>query len=165
MELGQPSPVVDGRQLAAQPDLHPLPRRTEGRRHRVEGVLAGHVVVGMDLGGAPVGDPRRARRPRGPWAWRSSSWKTCSCRRRVAPWTRCPAISRHQRAASSLRWVRSLNSPPLKKRSLTYWTPRSTSGLSLGCLTRAGSVMNPRCWEYSRKPRVRLVVRQCCING
>ena len=56
MELEQPSPVVDGRQLAAQPGLHPLPRRTEGRRHRVEGVLAGHVVIGMDLGGAPVGD-------------------------------------------------------------------------------------------------------------
>ena len=56
MELEQPSPVVDAHQLAAQPGLHPLPRRTEGRRHRVEGVLAGHVVIGMDLGGAPVGD-------------------------------------------------------------------------------------------------------------
>ena len=56
MELEQPSPVVDAHQLAAQPDLHPLPRRTEGRRHRVQGVLAGHVVIGMDLGGAPVGD-------------------------------------------------------------------------------------------------------------
>ena len=61
MELEQPSPVVDAHQLAAQPGLHPLPRRTEGRRHRVEGVLAGHVVIGMDLGGTPVGDPRRAR--------------------------------------------------------------------------------------------------------
>ncbi len=43
-------------QLAAQPDLHLLPRRAEHRRHRVEGVLAGHLMVGMDLGGAPVGD-------------------------------------------------------------------------------------------------------------
>ena len=48
--------MVDGRQLAGQPDLHPLPRRTEGRRHRVEGVLAGHVVIGMHLDGPPVGD-------------------------------------------------------------------------------------------------------------
>ena len=68
---------------------------------------------------------------------------------------RLPATSRHQRAASSLRCPRSLNLPPLKKRSRTYWTPRSTLGMSLGRRTRAGSVMKPRCWEYSRKPRVR----------
>ena len=47
VELEQPSPVVDAHQLAAQPDLHLLPRRTEGRRHRIEGVLAGHVVIGV----------------------------------------------------------------------------------------------------------------------
>ena len=41
--------------IGGQPDLHPLPRRTEGRRHRVQGVLAGHVVVGMDLGGCASG--------------------------------------------------------------------------------------------------------------
>ena len=51
MELEQPSPVVDARQLAAQPDFHLLPGSTEICGHRVEGVLAGHVVIGMDLGG------------------------------------------------------------------------------------------------------------------
>ena len=56
VELEQPSPVVDAHQLAAQPDLHPLSGRAQRGGHRVEGVLAGHVVVGMDLGGAPSGD-------------------------------------------------------------------------------------------------------------
>ena len=56
VDLDQASPLVDAHQLEAQPDLHLLSRRAQGRRHRVEGVLAGHVVVGMHLGVAPVGD-------------------------------------------------------------------------------------------------------------
>ena len=56
VDLDQASPVVDAHQLEAQPDLHLLSRRAQGRRYRVEGVLAGHVVIGMHFGVAPVGD-------------------------------------------------------------------------------------------------------------
>ena len=56
VDLDQASPVVDAHQLEAQPDFHLLPWRAQGRRHRVEGILAGHVVLGMHLGVAPVGD-------------------------------------------------------------------------------------------------------------
>ena len=35
--LDQLAPVVDSQQLAAQPDLHLLTRRAQGRRHRVQG--------------------------------------------------------------------------------------------------------------------------------
>ena len=56
MELEKPAAVEDAHQLAAQADLHLLPRWAQARRHRVEGVLASHVVIGMNLGGAPIGD-------------------------------------------------------------------------------------------------------------
>ena len=56
VDLDQASPVVDAHQLEAQLDLYLLPWRAQGRRHRVEGILAGHVVIGMHLGVAPVGD-------------------------------------------------------------------------------------------------------------
>ena len=63
--LDQPAPVIDAHQLAAQPDLHLLTRRAQGRRHRVQGVLAGHVMIGMHLDGAPVGDLVGLAIPRG----------------------------------------------------------------------------------------------------
>ena len=56
MDLDQASPVVDAHQLETQADLHLLSWRAQGGRHRVEGVLAGHVVVGVNFRGAPVGD-------------------------------------------------------------------------------------------------------------
>ena len=56
MDLNELAPVVDAHQLQAQADLHLLPGRAQGGGHRVESVLAGHVVIGVDLGGAPVGD-------------------------------------------------------------------------------------------------------------
>ena len=56
VDLDQGSPVVDAHQLEAQADLHLLSGRAPGGRHRVEGVLAGHVVVGVNFRGAPVGD-------------------------------------------------------------------------------------------------------------
>ena len=56
VDLDQASPVVDAHQFGAQLDLHLLPWRAQGRRHRVEGILAGHVVIGMHLGVAPVGE-------------------------------------------------------------------------------------------------------------
>ena len=37
MELDQPAAVEDAHQFAAQADLHLLPRRAQGRRHRVDG--------------------------------------------------------------------------------------------------------------------------------
>ena len=45
--------MVDAHQLAAQSYFHFLLRRTENRRHRVERLRALHVMVRMDLGGAP----------------------------------------------------------------------------------------------------------------
>ena len=56
MDLDQLAPVVDTHQLQAQADLHLLPRRAQGGGHRVEGILAGYVVIGVHLGAAPVGD-------------------------------------------------------------------------------------------------------------
>ena len=56
VDLDQPAPVVDAHQLAVQPDLHLLPRRAGGGRHRVEGQLALDVMVRMHFDGAPVGD-------------------------------------------------------------------------------------------------------------
>ena len=56
VDLDQAAPVVDAYQLEAQADLHLLPGRAQGGRHRVEGVLAGHVVVGVNFRAAPVGD-------------------------------------------------------------------------------------------------------------
>ena len=56
VDLDQASPVVDAHQLEAQLDLHLLPWRAQGRRHRVEGILAGYVMIGMHLGVAPVDD-------------------------------------------------------------------------------------------------------------
>ena len=56
VDLDQLASVVDADQLQAQADLHLLPRRAQGGGHRVEGVLAGHVVVGVNFCGAPVGD-------------------------------------------------------------------------------------------------------------
>ena len=56
MDLDQLAPVEDAHQFHTQADLHLLSRRAQGGRHRVEGVLAGHGVVGMHLGGTPVGD-------------------------------------------------------------------------------------------------------------
>ena len=56
MGLQKPAAVEDSHQLAAPADLHLLPRWAQGRRHRVEGVLARHVVIGMNFGGAPIGD-------------------------------------------------------------------------------------------------------------
>ena len=37
MDLQKPATVEDAHQLAAQADLHLLPRRAQGRRHRVDG--------------------------------------------------------------------------------------------------------------------------------
>ena len=141
MGLQKPAAVEDAHQLAAQADLHLLPRWAQGRRHRVEGVLARHVVVRMNFGCAPIGDLVGLAIP-----GQRRTFLFLKDLQRLSPgvWIRRPATSRHQRAASSLRWARSLNSEPLKKRSLTYWTPRSTWGLSLGWRTRAGSVMKPR---------------------
>ena len=56
VDLEQRAAVVDAHQLRAELHLHLLPRRAELRRHRVERVLAGDVVVGMDLRRPPVGD-------------------------------------------------------------------------------------------------------------
>lgn len=56
MELDQLSPVEDPHKFAVQADLHHLARGAQGRRHRIEGVLADHMVVGMDFGHSPVGD-------------------------------------------------------------------------------------------------------------
>ena len=56
MDLDQLAPVEDAHQLQAQADLHLLPGRAQGGGHGVEGIMAGHVVVLVDLGGAPVGD-------------------------------------------------------------------------------------------------------------
>ena len=56
VDLDQASLVIDVHQLAVGADLHLLPRRAEVRGHRVEGLLALDVVVGMHLEGAPVGD-------------------------------------------------------------------------------------------------------------
>ena len=56
LDLDQAAPVVDAHQLETQADLHLLSGRAPGGRHRVKSVLAGHVVIGMDLGAAPVGD-------------------------------------------------------------------------------------------------------------
>ena len=56
MHLDQTSLVVDTYQFGAQANLHQLPRRAQGRRHRVKSVLAGYVVVWMHLGRAPVSD-------------------------------------------------------------------------------------------------------------
>ena len=56
VDLDQAAPVVDAHQLETQADLHLLSWRAPGGRHRVEGVLAGHVVIGVNFRGAPVGD-------------------------------------------------------------------------------------------------------------
>ena len=56
MGLDQLASVVDMHQLAAQPDFHLLTRRADVRRHRVQGLQALDVMVGMDFGIAPVGD-------------------------------------------------------------------------------------------------------------
>ena len=76
VDLNELAPVVDAHQLQAQADLHLLPGRAQGGGHRVESVLAGHVVIGVDLGGAPVGDLVGLAVP-GSSVWRSSSRKTC----------------------------------------------------------------------------------------
>ena len=54
--LDQLAPVVDAHQLRAQADFHLLARRAQGGRNRIESVLVGHVMIGVPLGGAPVGD-------------------------------------------------------------------------------------------------------------
>ena len=56
VDLDQAAPVVDAHQLETQADLHLLSWRAPSGGHGVKGVLAGHVVIGMDLGAAPVGD-------------------------------------------------------------------------------------------------------------
>ena len=56
VDLDQLAPVVDSYQLEAQTDLNLLPGRAQGGRHGVKGVLAGHVVVGVNFRVAPVGD-------------------------------------------------------------------------------------------------------------
>ena len=56
MDLDQLAPVVDAHQLHPQADFHLLPGRAQGGRHRVEGVLAGYVMIGVDFGRAPMGD-------------------------------------------------------------------------------------------------------------
>ena len=48
--------MVDVHQLAVDPDLHPLDGRTQCGRHRVQGLQALDVMIGMHLGIAPVRD-------------------------------------------------------------------------------------------------------------
>ena len=54
--LDQAAPVIDVHQLVVRPDLHPLTRRTQSGRHRVQGLVALDVMVLVDLGVAPVRD-------------------------------------------------------------------------------------------------------------
>ena len=56
VDLDQLALVEDAHQLYTQADFHLLPGRAQGGRNGVESVLAGHVVIGVDLGAAPVGD-------------------------------------------------------------------------------------------------------------
>ncbi len=49
--------------------------------------------------------------------------------------------------------ARSVNCSPAKKLSCTNFTPASTRPLSCGERTLAGSVWNPRAWEYSSQLR------------
>ena len=65
MDLDQCAAVVDAHQLRAELQLDRLPRRAERGRHRVERVLAGDVVVGVDRRRAPVGRLVRFPVPRG----------------------------------------------------------------------------------------------------
>ncbi len=69
----------------------------------------------------------------------------------MLPWVRSPAVVEHH--CSARRWAsaRSTNSSPAKNEPRTYWTWRSTLGLSLGERTRAGSITKPLDWAYSKK--------------
>ena len=142
--------VIDADQLAAESDLHLLARRACSRGHRVEGILAGDVMVGMDLGRPPVGH------------------LVGLC----GPLTECVTLLlledyQRQLAGRAMDPLSGyVQTPPLGRRphirkarelpALVEPLPDiEHSALSRGCRTRAGSEMKLRCWAYSRKPRVR----------
>ena len=161
--LDQLAPVIDVHQLAAQPDFHLLTRRAPVRWHRIQRLLTLDVIGRDGLWHCASRRFRRARRPRaaghpaphpGKPPGASGGW--ChGCAFRPPPDT---SAGLRPSGGADPWW----KSPPLKKRSLTYCTPRSTWGLSLGFRTRAASAMKPRHCEYSRKP---LVKRGCSGSG
>ena len=81
----------------------------------------------------------------------SSRRNTSSGRHWVVPWVRRPAVVEHHVVARRWASARSTNSSPAKNEPRTYWTWRSTLGLSFGERTRAGSITKPLDWAYSKK--------------
>ena len=63
----------------------------------------------------------------------------------MVPWIRIPAVFVHHWVAAACAAGRESKDSPAKKFPRTYWTTRSTFGLSFGERTLAGSVAKPAC--------------------
>src|SRR5207247_6587697 len=142
MRLDQLAMDVDPDQGAVRADLN-LHADIPTRRHRIQSAIQPHMVIGVNLAVDPVGWIETSALS-GIRTGFSSLLKTSIGTRRVVPWIRRPAVSRHQTKARRATSSRSMKVSPLKKRSRTKRTVFSTTGLSLGCRGRAASGRKPR---------------------